>query len=353
MGAFKFIDMEGFVEGKEYPTYKDVYERLGAESVFATYIGGEFKTGSHISPIGTKDRHASLGIFYSHRKGKYMFKEFRYGYVGDCIDMVRYIYSYPTNSRACMRIMHDFGIDDFRIDKDILGISTLVTPSSVTSTLVPPERKVEIRVTVREWKFHDMVYWGQYGITKKWLERGNIYPISHYYVNGFMRIADTYGYAYIEKKDGVVTYKIYQPYAERRKKWLNDNDASIWELWDLLPEKFPILIITKSRKDALSIISTIGIPSTALQAEGTKPKPHVMQELKNRFDRIIVFYDNDFDKDVNYGFNFAKTLSEEFNLEMILLPSEYGVKDYSDFIKQYGPERGRQIFKQLVNNQDS
>lgn len=340
--------MKGFTEGKPYPTYKDVYEKVGAESVFSTYMHTSFRTGSHLSPIGTRDRHASFAIFYSHRKGKYMFKEFRYGYTGDCVDLVRYIFNYPSNSKACMRILHDFGIEGYHIDADILTVATPGLTVNKLPSVTPPERIVEIQVTVRRWELYDIIYWGQYGITEKWLKRGHVYPISHYYVNGNMRYADTYAYAYIEKKDGVITYKIYQPYAEKRKKWLNDNDSSVWELWDLLPEKFPLLIITKSRKDALSIMSTTGIPSTALQSEGTKPKPQVMDELKRRFNRIIVFYDNDFDKDTNYGLRYAKMLGEEYGLETIMIPSEYGEKDYSDFVKRYGPSKARKLFEELI-----
>jgi hypothetical protein len=348
--------MKGFAEGKPYPSYKDVYERLTQESVYAMYTGGVFKAGLMTSPIGARDRHASFSIFWSHRKGKYLFKEFRYGYTGDCVDLVRYIYNYKDNTRACMRIMHDFGIDDYHIDSDIGFLPSPGSKVNKSIVVSPPKREVEIKITVRDWVFYDVVFWGQFGITMKWLQRGNVYPISHYYVNGYMRHADTYAYAYVENKDGIFTYKIYQPFADKKKKWLNSNDSSVWELWDLLPERFPILIITKSRKDALSIMSTIGIPSTALQSEGTKPKPQVMDELKSRFDRIIVFYDNDFDKETNYGLKYAQSLQRDFGLEIMMLPSEYGEKDYSDFVKKYGPNKARKVLEELVktlNNENS
>ena len=107
----------------------------------------------------------------------------------------------------------------------------------------------------------------------------------------------------------------------------------MWQGWKQLPEKGDELIITKSLKDVMSIDSILGIPAVSLQSEGTKPKPHIIQELKNRFKTIYLLYDNDFDKEKNWGQIFAKELYKEFDMINLMIPSEFESKDFSDLVK--------------------
>ena len=341
--------MQGFQEKdtRPYPNYNDVFRILDDRDVFRMYMNCDITVGTYNSPMGAVDRHASLSIFYNYAKNKFMFKEHRYGYMGDCIDFVKEMFRYSTSREACMRIMHDFGVEGFHIDP---SIAMLPSPGNIlhpSKTIVPPKREVDIMVTIREWKEHDIEYWKLHGVDIEWLNLGEVYPISHYFINGSIRYAEKYAYAYIERKDNRITYKIYQPFS-KENKWLNNNNASVWELWECLPETYKYLIITKSRKDALSIMSTLRIPSTSLQAEGTIPKPQVMQELKDRFDNIYLLYDNDFEKDTNYGMEYSKRLSEEYDIPMIRIPDEYAEKDYSDLVKRYGKEKAKKIITNLI-----
>lgn len=342
--------MEGFnnKQVKDYPNFKDVFELLDDADVFRAYLNCDFSIGSMNSPIGAPDRHASFSIFYNHRKSKFMFKEHRYGYIGDCIDFVKYLFSYPSNRKACMRIMHDFGQHQFQLDDDI---TSLIPPGNISNNIpvvIPPPREIDIRITIRDWEDYDIEYWKSYGVSKKWLDRGSVYPISFYFINGHIRVADKYAYAYVEYKDMEYTYKVYQPYSTHQK-WLSNNNGSVWELWECLPDKYDTLIITKSRKDGLSIMSTMGIPSTALQSEGTLPKEQVVDELKRRFLNIYLLYDNDFDKDTNYGMEYSKKLVDKFGFKHLIIPSQYGEKDYSDLVKRYSEQKAVSIIRELIN----
>ena len=341
--------MQGFIPDDRLPipNYTDVFKLLNEADIFSYYIPNIVLNGRFPSPLGEKDNNPSFSVFWSYRKHKFIFKDFRYGYTGDVIDFVRYYFGYLNNDKACMRIMNDFDIPGFRIDSDI-DKSTMVTHDKIIS--LPRKRtSIKIKVTVRDWEKYDLDYWGKYGITKKWLEYGRIYPISFYYLNGSIRKADKYAYAYIEQKDGKITYKIYQPFNKAGAKWRSDNNSSVWELWDLLPDKHDCLIITKSRKDALSIMSISGIPATALQAEGTIPKPHVVNQLKERFKNIFLFYDNDYDASENWGQNYSKKLSDKFKLPSIYIPDEYESKDYTDFIIKYDIKKAKKLLLKLTN----
>lgn len=209
--------------------------------------------------------------------------------------------------------------------------------------------KASIQVKVREWQSYDLEYWESYGISLNWLKFGKIYPISHIFItkNKVTNVfaADKYSYAYVEFKDQKYSFKVYQPF-NKRYKWFSGHDHSVWDLWNQLPQTGDNLIITSSRKDALSIWENSGIPSCSLQAESYWPKPQVIQELKSRFKKIFILYDNDFTKEVNHGRLYGTAIAKQFSLIQIELPLSLGAKDSSDLCKLHG----RKILHQTILN---
>lgn len=206
-------------------------------------------------------------------------------------------------------------------------------------------------VSLRPFKDYDYTFWSSYGINKDWLEFGRIYPISHILLNSseynYVISAEQYAYVYVETKDSIPTIKVYQPYSVHFK-WRNLHDSSVWDLWAQLPPTGDRLIITSSRKDALSLWANTGIPATGLQAESYLPKPHVIQELKNRFKKVYILYDNDYDKPKNYGRNFGALLAKQFGLKQIEIPEKYQSKDPSDLYKNHGPITQINTIKKLL-----
>lgn len=215
---------------------------------------------------------------------------------------------------------------------------------------------VELNVKVRQWKPHDLAYWGSYGISKEWLEFGNVYPISHTIVtkNGvtYPISAEKYAYVFVEFKDGIPSLKIYQPFS-KPYKWMSGHDYSVWDLWDKLPATGDLLIITSSRKDALCVWANTGIPCTGLQGEGYIPKAHVMQDLLERFKRILVLYDNDFRSEANYGHEYGRKLATTFGLEQIEIPASYRAKDPSDLYHAHGRATLRSVISALINQRET
>jgi hypothetical protein len=209
----------------------------------------------------------------------------------------------------------------------------------------------KIDVGLRTWEKHDLKYWGSYGIDKDWLEFGQIYPIDYVFITKNEKTSffptEKYAYVYVEYKDNERSYKIYQPFSEKMK-WLSQHKQDVWDLWNQLPEKMEKLIITKSRKDALSLWANTGIPCTSLQGEGFVPKPHVVQQLKDKADKVYLLYDNDFDKKINVGREFGQKLAKQFDLIQIEVPDKYQSKDASDLFKNHGYEvQQNVIFSQL------
>lgn len=289
------------------------------------------------SPL-RQDRNASVSIF-SPDGVKVFYKDFGTGEHGSIFDLLGRMWN-RTFSETITKIWDDIDkVKHNRINLNRTRRGVIHKSNSI------------LEVRTRQWFDYDMEYWNSYGISREWLEFGDVYPISHILItrDNITKIipAEKLAYVYVERKDGKVSLKVYQPKSQRLK-WLSKHDSSVWDLWSRLPDRGDTLFITSSRKDALCLWENTGIPSVSLQGEGYVPKEKVINQLKQRFGRVIIFFDNDYDKDENHGHIYASRLSVMFDLDMVEIPSEYKSKDPSDLFKNHGAETFRRVIKELV-----
>lgn len=287
------------------------------------------------SPL-RQDNNPSLGLFINNRTNSLWFKDFGSGEKGSLYDLLAKMWN-VSKDKVYERILKD-----------------MPAPALIRKHGVKVYRKSagKVEVRVREWRDYDIAYWDSYGISLPWLKFGEIYPISHIILtkNGhsYPIPAEKYAYVYVERKDGIVSFKIYQPYS-KEYKWMSKHDSSVWDLWTKIPEKGDKLIITSSRKDALAIWSNTGIPALSLQGEGYIPKEHVVQQLKDRYNKVYVLYDNDFQSEENHGRMYGKMIAERFNVTQIEIPEKWESKDPSDLVKNHGRGVLRRVIYELVN----
>ena len=287
------------------------------------------------SPL-RQDNNPSLGLFINNKTNSLWFKDFGSGEKGSLYDLLAKMWN-VSKDKVYDRILED-----------------MPAPAPMRKHGVKVYRKSagKVEVRVREWRDYDIAYWDSYGISLPWLKFGEIYPISHIILtkNGhsYPIPAEKYAYVYVERKDGIVSFKIYQPYS-KEYKWMSKHDSSVWDLWTKIPEKGDKLIITSSRKDALAIWSNTGIPALSLQGEGYIPKEHVVQQLKDRYNKVYVLYDNDFQSEENHGRMYGKMIAERFNVTQIEIPEKWESKDPSDLVKNHGREVLREVIYELVN----
>lgn len=211
-------------------------------------------------------------------------------------------------------------------------------------------RNIDLQCKVREWRDYDIEYWASYGISLEWLKYADIYPISHKIVirdgQRYVFGADKYAYAYIERKEGKVTLKIYQPYNKGGYKWSNRHDRSVISLWTKVPEYGDRICICSSMKDALCLWSNIGIPALAIQGEGYGMSDTAIGELKRRYSHIYILLDND-----EAGILDGRKLSESTGFTNIVLPKVNDAKDISDLYKSLqDPNRFRDIIMPLFKD---
>ena len=189
-------------------------------------------------------------------------------------------------------------------------------------------------VKIRDWNSDDELYWKQYGISIKTLKWASVYPISHILITKERTttiVADRLAYVYIERKEGVITKKVYQPYNTRGLKWISKHDHSVVSLWTKminLSRYNDTICICSSVKDALCLFENTHIPSIALQGEGYGISNTAKNVLLQNFKHIYVLFDND-EPGLKYGEKFAN----ETGFKNIILPYFDDGKDISDLYK--------------------
>jgi len=317
-----------------YATAEDIYKYVNSYDMFRYYVG-DFKLGTPIlSPFDGEDKPS----FAVYAKGTdVLFNDFRFG-GGDIIQFVKMKFELDFRG-AINKIVQDAGLKDkFRSDLNY------VPKPLIKHAKVIKHNKPVIKVKGRNWASYDTEFWQTFSISKETLLKYRVSPISYIFINSKIVKADKLAYVFREFKDGKVSYTIYQPLS-KTMKWIKSHDSSVFYGWSQLPETGDTLIITKSMKDVMTISSITELPAVALQNEKIKPKLHIIDQLKSRFTKIYLFYDNDYANEEkgrdNYGRKFGCVIADEFGLRQIEIPDliaeMYDAKDPSDLAKHAGP----------------
>ena len=157
----------------------------------------------------------------------------------------------------------------------------------------------------------DKEFWSRYQITKSDLIEDDVFPIIWYKVFS-KRLQD-----YVVIRPQTRSYligsfeerkKFYTPDKKGKGKWsTNCISNDIWG-FDKLPLKGKRLIITKSYKD-WRVLRNQGLENViAFQNEGMYPKQDMLNSLLERFEEVIIFFDND-----RAGIMAAEKLVEHIN----------------------------------------
>lgn len=206
----------------------------------------------------------------------------------------------------------------------------------------------KLQVTIRPWRDYDYAYWESYGITRQWLKYAEIYPISYKIITKkdsptdkgkkYVFPTDKYAYCFVERKEGKLQLKVYQPFNKNGFKWCSKMDASVIGLWTKIPEYGDRVIICSSLKDALVISCQLHIPTLCLQGEGYNISDTAIKELKRRYEKIFISFDTD-----EAGKMDGKKLAERTGFTNVI-PDLGTEKDFSDY---YRSLKDKEKFKQL------
>lgn len=306
------------------PTTEYILDKISDYQIFKFYFS-EYEPGEGAinSPL-RKDKNASFSIYYNLKYNKLMYHDFREKSGGDCFIFVSKLLSLNYFETLC-RICADFNL------KEVFTGNFKIKQRNKYKNIKPNYDKLIsetlIQIKSKEFTDKELKWWSNFNINKELLNYYNIFSCEKLFINNTIINSFKPMYAFIEYKDKY-SYKIYSPFDEKYK-WITNHTSDVIQGWNQLPETGNLLFITKSLKDVCSLRS-IGYYSIAPQSESSFLKLHVLDQLRKRFERIIIYYDNDL-----AGLEMSAKFSKETGLERFYNPIGHP-KDPSDFIKFYG-----------------
>jgi hypothetical protein len=322
-----------FTYGDKSLTKDNVMKKLDSYQLFKAYCPRFKEIGVKFQSEFRTDPKPSCHIIMW--KGDLMYKDFGESDGYRVFDYIARKFNTDYNG-ALARVNEDFrlGLGGGNISS---SSPSLEIPEKASPDLYErANKKTTIEITPRPWTKADAKYWSKYGIPSRLLNYHNIKSISNYKIdskrkdNAFYAV-NPYSLAYsfdYYVHNGVFRRKLYFPQVKGDGKFISNVDDTIVQGWTLLPKGGNILFITKSYKDIL-IFNLLGYWAIAPNSELTYIPEPVMNKIKQRFDNIYCWFDND-----AAGIMGATQFSSKFSLRMNHNPLGEP-KDPSDFVEKY------------------
>lgn len=276
------------------------------------------------SAFNTKDKVPSMCI-YTDSRGNYRFKDFSSGYGGDGLNLVMYLYNLDGRGKASFKIMEDYNI-------------YLSNNTYVPIEYKPHSKYVVSDYEMRHWTTLDQGYWKNFKLSSSILENHNVVPLSFYtmvkeddgLILDSITIQSNFIYGYF-REDGTL-YKIYTP-KNKDNKFIKVRDYIQGS--DQLKFTCKYLIITSSLKDLMCFkrLGISGIEAIAPDSENSVIPENFMRPLLDKYQKIIVLFDND-----EPGLKSAQKYKNKYGFEYVNLDMS---KDLSDSVKDFGVEAVR------------
>ena len=314
-----------------------ILSRFSEEQLMEYYLHIPVKKGLFRSPL-RRDKQPTCS-FYRNKSGTLIFKDFATGQHLNIFDVVQSIFrcDYFESLRI---IANDFGIvRDNALHKNPGKIN--LNPIKIKDKEIS-----KIQIEVQEFTDSELKWWGKYGISKDILKRFNVYSCKHVFLNDQLfaesqQHCPIFGY-YGKKYQGLELWRCYFP-KRTSFRFITNWPSKKIQGYDQLPKKGKLLVITKSMKDSMCLYSC-GITACAPNSENLFIPDKVLEDLKNRFENIVVLYDND-----RPGlYNMAKIRKEHPELTYVFIPKRYGSKDISDFYKDHGRRETLNLIKTFI-----
>lgn len=298
---------------------KDILDKIRPEEIFSAFIDNPRPSKVYKVPWRT-DEKESLTFFYS-PSNELMFYDQAYKEGGDCITFYSKIFN-VDRKQALIEIYNKFKLRDIK-KIDYSKIIKEYKPKSIESKLSWKYSSADSK------KYEDAInYFKSFGISKETLDFFGVKPIDFYCIDDVMIRPENFSVVY-EYEDNKC--KIYTPLSSNKKyKFLDGIKGEYYQGYNKLPENGNIVFITSSYKDVM-ILYELGFPAIAPKSEVVKIDDQIINELKTRFENIILFYDND-----DAGLKAAEKLKNKYNINYIVTTKE---KDPSDFSRKYSKEK--------------
>lgn len=319
----------------------DIKSRVTETDILSFYLNIKELPCVINSPF-REDNRPSFGIYLSNKNQRVYYKDYATNDSGGLFDLLGKLWN--CNYK---KVLENINKDINNIDKGNVKLNTGHTITIRSND--EHHSSSDLQCKIREWKDYDIEYWSSYGISLKWLKYADVYPISHKIIikdgHKYVFKADKLAYAYVERKEDKVSIKIYQPKNTKGYKWSNKHDNSVISLWTKIPEYGDKVCICSSLKDSLCLWANTGIPAICPQGESYRISNTAINELKRRFKKIYIIFDND-----KAGILDGKKLAEATGFTNLILPKFDNGKDISDAYKILGKEEWLKMMRLLFSS---
>lgn len=315
-------------------TQEYILSKITQETIFGRYIKVPIESKKLFCSPLRDDRNPTCS-FYKSGSNILYFHDFATNQQLNCFSFVMELYKCDY-WKALKIIAQDFGLYKSSEIPKTIKIIPEIKQSKTTN----------IRCEIKEFSKEELDWWEKFGIDFKLLKKYHVYSIKSVFLNGNLSNITSpnnpiFGY-YGGKKDGIELWRIYFPKRKKYRFLSNWNSKKIQGFKEL-PKQGNLLVITKSMKDCICL-NSLGIPAIAPNSETLFITDSVLNDLKERFKNIIIFYDND-----RAGkLNMAKIRRAHPELNYFLIPKEYDCKDISDFHKKYKRKKTLEFIKKYI-----
>lgn len=320
---------------------KDFLLKYHSQETYLTYyLGIPVTKGLHVSCLRNDKR--PTAAFYRNKRGDIIFKDFGSDFSGNFISVV--MEKYKVSYYMALRIIaNDFGLIENpkikKCDKEIIE-------SNITFT---ETKNAIIQVKIKEYTKDELNWWLKFGITEKTLKKFRVFSCDTVWLNNYIFIKSTkirpvFGYYKGKDKDGNELWRIYMPnHKSNYPKFVSNWKKTMLQGSQQLCKEGDVIVITKALKDVMCLYE-LGIPAIAPNSENLFLTEAQYNKLKERFKKIIIFYDSDI-----AGIHNMNKFRKQFpDLVPFWIPRKYKCKDISDFIKKYGME---EVKNYIINEQ--
>ena len=276
------------------------------------------KQGKNISNPFLKENQKtpSFNIYFSKRNQTWLYNDFATGDKGNCIELVKRLFNLSFKE-AIAQILNDLAELGNSFPEAIRATSDYKTFSPNNQREIPLKKMFSLK---------ELEYWESFGISLETLNFYEVFALSEIpgsklksTENPFFPV---FGYPYEN------AFKVYMPVSTKNRFFFKgEKPENFYFGFKQLPENGDYVILTGGEKDVMSLKAN-GFNAFCLNSETALPTDLLIKQLKERFDHIVILYDND-----ETGRKRSIDLAQKFSLIRIELPEREGLKDISDFFK--------------------
>ena len=334
MGFLFYIYIMG-IQGviKKELTKENIFKLISEYDVYYAFFGNftinkvtkNHLRGEHVSSFLIKSKYDKLHhIDFSDSYWR-----------GDCIDLVRQIYSCSYIEALKIIDVH-FG----------LGFSSNTNTGEYKKiTYEQPQLEDKkystIQCITRKFTNEELSYWNMFYQDISDLKREDVYSIKTIYLNkekfSFKETDLRFGYLYEDK------WKLYFPYQEPKRKWLPNNVPIDYLEGKENITNCDVALISKSKKDKM-VLAKVFPCVCATQTENIACfTEENVKFLKDNSKRQILSMDAD-----KAGVKNSQIITKLFNFEYVNTPRSYlsdGVNDWAELSRLYGLQTIEKILK--------